>query len=99
MCRDKVGYSYAKWASNTAKNLITYSSPFGLFVYSSFLKDVKKVILKELHLLGQRDGLKSFEQVKDIYIHDELFSIENGLLTPTLKSKVRSGYYAQISTY
>lgn len=46
------------------------------------------MLLKELQTLGQRDGLKSFEQVKDIYIEDEPFSIENGLLTPTLKSKV-----------
>lgn len=52
------------------------------------LQVVKTEILRELHLLGQRDGLKSFEQVKDIHVHHEMFSIENGLITPTLKTKV-----------
>ncbi|NXH55944.1 ACSL5 ligase, partial [Rhabdornis inornatus] len=48
---------------------------------------VKKAILDDMIRLGREAGLKSFEQVKDLYIHTELFSIENGLLTPTLKAK------------
>ncbi|NXI86591.1 ACSL5 ligase, partial [Rhipidura dahli] len=48
---------------------------------------VKKAILEDLIRLGREAGLKSFEQVKDLYIHTELFSVENGLLTPTLKAK------------
>ncbi|KAM7417103.1 hypothetical protein PAMA_016964 [Pampus argenteus] len=49
--------------------------------------EVKAAILEDMVRLGKEGGLKSFEQVKDIYIHTELFSIENGLLTPTLKAK------------
>ncbi|NXL47997.1 ACSL5 ligase, partial [Podilymbus podiceps] len=48
---------------------------------------VKKAILEDMVKLGKKAGLKSFEQVKDLYIHTELFSVENGLLTPTLKAK------------
>ncbi|XP_015488470.1 long-chain-fatty-acid--CoA ligase 5 [Parus major] len=48
---------------------------------------VKKAILEDMIRLGREAGLKSFEQVKDLYIHTELFSVENGLLTPTLKAK------------
>ncbi|KAM6952652.1 long-chain-fatty-acid--CoA ligase 1-like isoform 1-T2 [Lycodopsis pacificus] len=49
--------------------------------------EVKAAIFEEMVRLGKEGGLKSFEQVRSIYIHTELFSIENGLLTPTLKAK------------
>nr|XP_009477145.1 PREDICTED: long-chain-fatty-acid--CoA ligase 5 isoform X3 [Pelecanus crispus] len=48
---------------------------------------VKKAILEDMVRLGKEAGLKSFEQVRDLYIHTEMFSVENGLLTPTLKAK------------
>ncbi|XP_040293319.1 long-chain-fatty-acid--CoA ligase 5 [Bufo bufo] len=48
---------------------------------------VKKAILEDLIKTGKQAGLKSFEQVKDIYVHPEMLTIENGLLTPTLKAK------------
>uniref|UniRef100_A0A3B4URB3 Long-chain-fatty-acid--CoA ligase n=1 Tax=Seriola dumerili TaxID=41447 RepID=A0A3B4URB3_SERDU len=50
-------------------------------------REVKAAILEDMLQLGKKGGLKSFEQVKAIYIHTELFSIENGLLTPTMKAK------------
>uniref|UniRef100_A0A8C9ANH0 Long-chain-fatty-acid--CoA ligase n=1 Tax=Prolemur simus TaxID=1328070 RepID=A0A8C9ANH0_PROSS len=50
-------------------------------------KDVKKAILEDMVRIGNDSGLKSFEQVKGIAIHPELFSISNGFLTPTMKAK------------
>ncbi|KAI2650916.1 Long-chain-fatty-acid--CoA ligase 6 [Labeo rohita] len=49
--------------------------------------ELKKAILDDMVRLGKASGLHSFEQVKDIHIHKEMFSIQNGLLTPTLKAK------------
>ncbi|KAB5565433.1 hypothetical protein PHYPO_G00241440 [Pangasianodon hypophthalmus] len=50
-------------------------------------KEVKSAISEDIVKLGKESGLKSFEQVKDIALHTEMFSIQNGLLTPTLKAK------------
>lgn len=36
---------------------------------------------------AKKNGLQSFEQVKDIHLYPELFTVEAGLLTPTMKSK------------
>ncbi|KAM6940614.1 long-chain-fatty-acid--CoA ligase 1-like [Xenentodon cancila] len=50
-------------------------------------KDLKAAILEDILNLGKEAGLKSFEQVRDIALHPEMFSVQNGLLTPTLKAK------------
>lgn len=50
-------------------------------------KDFKNAILEDFLKLGKEAGLKTFEQVKDIALYPEMFSIQNGLLTPTLKAK------------
>ncbi|XP_069340132.1 long-chain-fatty-acid--CoA ligase 6 isoform X7 [Eulemur rufifrons] len=50
-------------------------------------QDVKRAILDDMVRLGKESGLHSFEQVKAIHIHCDMFSVQNGLLTPTLKAK------------
>ncbi|XP_006008492.1 long-chain-fatty-acid--CoA ligase 1a [Latimeria chalumnae] len=50
-------------------------------------RELKNTIIEDLVKLGKEAGLKSFEQVKDIMLYPEMFSIQNGLLTPTLKAK------------
>ncbi|KAK7934162.1 hypothetical protein WMY93_005058 [Mugilogobius chulae] len=62
--------------------------------------DVKNAVLEDMKAVGKEAGLKSFEQVKDLYLHPETFSIANGLLTPTLKSRrtdIRRVFQEQLS--
>ncbi|XP_045053046.1 long-chain-fatty-acid--CoA ligase 1 isoform X1 [Desmodus rotundus] len=71
----------------------------GSFEELSRNKDVKKAILEDMVRIGKDSGLKAFEQVKGIYLHPELFSVENGLLTPTMKAKrpeLRNYFRSQI---
>ncbi|KAJ2993472.1 Long-chain-fatty-acid--CoA ligase 6 [Globomyces sp. JEL0801] len=48
---------------------------------------VNKHILNDLVTLGKKAGLKGFEIPKAVYLESTLFSLENGLLTPTFKTK------------
>lgn len=61
--------------------------------------EVKHLIMSDMISLGKDAGLKSFEQVKDIYLHPDPFSIQNQLLTPTFKSRrpqIRSYFKPQL---
>ncbi|XP_061473055.1 long-chain-fatty-acid--CoA ligase 6 isoform X1 [Rhineura floridana] len=49
--------------------------------------ELKKAIMEDMVQLGKESGLHSFEQVKAVYVHSEMFSVQNGLLTPTLKAR------------
>ena len=50
-------------------------------------KKVRNVILTELNRLGKQAGLMYYEQIRNIYLHPEMFTIDNELATPTMKIK------------
>ncbi|BHF68395.1 hypothetical protein SprV_0301142900 [Sparganum proliferum] len=47
---------------------------------------VKELVYKDCMKLGERAKLKGFEKVKNIHLTPRAFTVENGLLTPTLKA-------------
>ncbi|CAJ0931333.1 unnamed protein product, partial [Mesorhabditis belari] len=49
--------------------------------------DVRMAVAKQLRALGLEKGLSSFEQVSRFYFTEDPFTVENDLLTPTLKNK------------
>ena len=44
-------------------------------------------MIKELDRIAERKKLQGFEKIKNIYLALEPFTVENELLTPTLKLK------------
>ncbi|CAF3347906.1 unnamed protein product [Rotaria sp. Silwood1] len=48
---------------------------------------LKQIVLDDMIREGKKRGLMSYEQVKAIEFIKESFTIENGLLTPTFKSR------------
>lgn len=59
---------------------------FGL----SYIVDKKQVqnqLMRELQTMGLKEGMKSFEMIKNVRLMTEMMSVDNGLLTPTFKAK------------
>ncbi|KAK0395254.1 hypothetical protein QR680_001186 [Steinernema hermaphroditum] len=50
-------------------------------------KQVVAYVLDEMRAIGKANKLNSIEQVQSVYLESEPFSVENGLLTPTMKAK------------
>ncbi|CAH8670333.1 unnamed protein product [Schistosoma rodhaini] len=61
-------------------------------------KVVNKFVLESMNAVAAENMLKSFEKVQAIYLTDQAFNADNGLLTPTMKLariKARS-YFSKI---
>ncbi|KAI1287072.1 Long-chain-fatty-acid--CoA ligase 1 [Halotydeus destructor] len=50
----------------------------------------KRHVFGDMIAIGRREGLKIYEQIRDIYLNPRPFTVENYLLTPSLKTKRRS---------
>jgi len=69
-----------KWAASEGNNIETIVSP------ESNTK-LRQAVFDDMMREGKRRGLMSYEQVRAIEFIKEPFTIENGLLTPTFKSR------------
>ena len=49
--------------------------------------DLKKEILRDLDKMGRDNEFKGFEIIKKVYLTNEMFTIENEMMTPTMKLK------------
>lgn len=50
-------------------------------------EELRKSILADIKQISEANNLNSLEVVRAIHLSSELFSVENGLLTPTFKIK------------
>ena len=69
-----------KWLATEGYNGESIDSP-------KINSKLKEVVLEDMVREGKRRGLMSFEQVRAIEFIKEPFTIDNGLLTPTFKSR------------
>ncbi|VBB77339.1 Putative long-chain-fatty-acid--CoA ligase [Podospora comata] len=77
---------FAPYASKILKQNISAEDKAALKVAANDPR-VKGALLKLLDNIGKSHKFNSYEKVKNIYLDIEPFSIENELLTPTLKLK------------
>ena len=50
-------------------------------------EEISSEIIKEMDSFGRKNGLKGFEIPKQIFLFKDKFSVENQIITPTMKMK------------
>lgn len=70
------------WAKEHAPNVATAS-----ISEICQLDELKQEILSEIKRLSKSNGLHGFETVRAVHLEPNIFSPENGLVTPTFKLK------------
>jgi long-chain acyl-CoA synthetase len=66
-----------------AEKQIAYTNDSDLFNNN----DIKKIVLDNLTDLAKTNKLSGLEKIKAIYLTSDPFSIDNDILTPTMKIK------------
>ena len=74
---------FAAWAAKVVRRPISPTEIDAVFND----KAIKRQMLKDLERLAEKKKLQGFEKIKAVYIATEPFTVENDLLTPTLKLK------------
>ena len=74
---------FAAWASKVVRRPIAVSEIETVYQNPAIIKQ----LLKDLDHIAERKKLQGFEKIKAIYLATEPFTVENDLLTPTLKLK------------
>jgi long-chain acyl-CoA synthetase len=74
---------FAAWATKVLRR------PISAAEIGSVYQDpkIKRTLLKELDEIAQRRKLQGFERIKGVYLASDPFTVENELLTPTMKLK------------
>ncbi|KAF6839248.1 long-chain-fatty-acid-- ligase faa2 [Colletotrichum plurivorum] len=78
--------TFAPFASKILKKSVEKTDLTALKVAANDAK-VKKVFIAELDKIGKKHKFNSYERVRNVYLDIDPFSIDNELLTPTLKLK------------
>ena len=48
---------------------------------------MKAAVIEDLNRIAKEEQFNRLEYIKRVHLHPELFSLENGLVTPTMKIK------------